>query len=294
MVANDNCSACEFQNGLASSRRYDENRLERNRKPLGRRVQHSNGWRGGSEPNLFKHVGLEAREIPAVGEVFSLDFPLYRTCSSTWGWKQEKFQRWGKCFLLTSPSIEHPPRPQKKARIPTKPGLVSTRALSAGSCFIDRPCCAASPQASHRACPALRSCDKRTIPQTCALYPRSQEGSLTAHLVRKAHESPRKRESQSSSRDALAACSGSRARLELHFGMVHACHAPTAGGFLAHGHAPSAQPAACRIDGEFVLIPHRVAHGVERAFMNHEPRGGRLMKIALAEIARNFFTPVQF
>src|SRR6266566_1206051 len=31
-----------------------------------------------------------------------------RTCSSTWGWKQEKFQRWGKCFLLTSPSIEHP------------------------------------------------------------------------------------------------------------------------------------------------------------------------------------------
>src|SRR2546426_4653016 len=81
MVANDNCSACEFQSGLASSRRYDENRLERNRKPLGRRVQHSNGWRGGSEPNLFKHVGLEAREIPAVGEVFSLDFPLYRTSS---------------------------------------------------------------------------------------------------------------------------------------------------------------------------------------------------------------------
>src|SRR5438046_5539252 len=63
-------------------------------------------------------------------------------------------------------------------------------------------------------CPALRSCDKRTIHQTCALYPRSQEGSLTAHLVRKAHESPRKRESQSSSRDALAACSGSRARSE--------------------------------------------------------------------------------
>src|SRR5438309_6772018 len=81
MVANDNCSACEFQNGLASSRRYDENRLQRTRQPLGRRVQHSNGWRGGSEPNLFKHVGLEAREIPAVGEVFSLDFPLYRTSS---------------------------------------------------------------------------------------------------------------------------------------------------------------------------------------------------------------------
>ena len=139
MVANDNCSACEFQNGLASSRRYDENRLERNRKPLGRRVQHSNGWRGGSEPNLFKHVGLEAREIPAVGEVFSLDFPLYRTSSP----------------------------PLKKARIPTKPGLVSTRAPSAGSCFIDRPYCAASPQASHRACPALGPATKQLYTKNC-------------------------------------------------------------------------------------------------------------------------------
>src|SRR5437773_11887455 len=39
-----------------------------------------------------------------------------RTCSSTWGWKQEKFQRWGKCFLLTSPSIEHPPPALKNRR----------------------------------------------------------------------------------------------------------------------------------------------------------------------------------
>jgi hypothetical protein len=37
-----------------------------------------------------------------------------RTCSSTWGWKQEKFQRWGKCFFLTSPSIEHPPRRKRR------------------------------------------------------------------------------------------------------------------------------------------------------------------------------------
>ena len=29
-----------------------------------------------------------------------------RPCSSTWGWKQEKLQRWGRYFLLTSPSIE--------------------------------------------------------------------------------------------------------------------------------------------------------------------------------------------
>src|SRR6266550_2550718 len=91
-----------------------------------------------------------------------------RTCSSTWGWKQEKFQRWGKCFLLTSPSIEHPPRPQKKrARIPRKPGLVATRALSAGSCFIDRPYCAASPQASHRACPALGPATKQLYTKNC-------------------------------------------------------------------------------------------------------------------------------
>jgi hypothetical protein len=29
-----------------------------------------------------------------------------RRCSSTWGWKQEKLQRWERYFLLTSPSIE--------------------------------------------------------------------------------------------------------------------------------------------------------------------------------------------
>src|SRR6266480_1763101 len=64
--------------------------------------------------------------------------------------------------------------------------LVLTRALSAGSCFIDRPYCAASPSASHRACPGLGLASKETkerYTKTCALYPRSQERSLTAHLV---------------------------------------------------------------------------------------------------------------
>src|SRR6266480_3912295 len=79
--------------------------------------------------------------------------------------------------------FEHPPRPQKRARIPTKPGLVSTRALSAGSCFIDRPYCAASLKASHRACPALGLATKERYTKICALYPRSQERSLTAHLA---------------------------------------------------------------------------------------------------------------
>ena len=150
MVANDNCSACEFQNGLASSRRYDENRLERNRKPLGRRVQHSNGWRGGSEPNLFKHVGLEAREIPAVGEVFSLDFPLYRTSSPPLKKGEDSYEAW----------------------------FGFNQSISAGSCFIDRPYCAASPQASHIGLPGPRSCEKELHTKTCALYPRSQERNL--------------------------------------------------------------------------------------------------------------------
>src|SRR5437879_8897209 len=61
--------------------------------------------------------------------------------------------------------------------------LVSTRALSAGSCFIDRPYCAASPQASHRARPALGLATKELYTKTCALSPRSQERSLTAHLA---------------------------------------------------------------------------------------------------------------
>ncbi len=52
-----------------------------------------------------------------------------------------------------------------------------------GSCFNDRPYCAASPQASHRACPALGLATKELYTKTCALYPRSQERSLTAHPV---------------------------------------------------------------------------------------------------------------
>src|SRR6266566_4229675 len=135
MVANDNCSACEFQNGLASSRRYDENRLERNRKPLGRRVQHSNGWRGGSEPNLFKHVGLEAREIPAVGEVFSLDFPLYRTSS-----------------------------PPQAARIPTASRFVSRDGFGG---FLPQPPTSAEDheEALLLGCPPIDRSDRRNIEQ---------------------------------------------------------------------------------------------------------------------------------
>src|SRR5438876_989405 len=61
-----------------------------------------------------------------------------RTCSSTWGWKQEKFQRWGKCFLLTSPSIEHPPRPQKRARIPKVLWFGFNQSTSSGFRFLSK------------------------------------------------------------------------------------------------------------------------------------------------------------
>src|SRR5207249_7423485 len=52
------------------------------------------------------------------------------------------------------------------------------QSISAGSCFIDRPYCAASPQASHIGLPGPRSCEKELHTKTCALYPRSQERNL--------------------------------------------------------------------------------------------------------------------
>src|SRR5438046_10647678 len=62
----------------------DENRREKQPNSLGRHVQRLREWHGRSEPTLFKYVGLEARETPAVGKIFSLDFPLYRTtCRKT-------------------------------------------------------------------------------------------------------------------------------------------------------------------------------------------------------------------
>jgi hypothetical protein len=36
-------------------------------------------WRGRSEQLSLVHVGWKARKTPAAGEVFFLDFPLYRT-----------------------------------------------------------------------------------------------------------------------------------------------------------------------------------------------------------------------
>ncbi len=41
--------------------------------------QQPSPWRGGSEQISLDHVGWEARKIPATGDVFFLDFSLYRT-----------------------------------------------------------------------------------------------------------------------------------------------------------------------------------------------------------------------
>src|ERR1700680_1872776 len=42
-------------------------------------AQHPTPWRGWSEQISFDHLGWAARKAPAVGKVFLLDFPLYRT-----------------------------------------------------------------------------------------------------------------------------------------------------------------------------------------------------------------------
>jgi hypothetical protein len=42
-------------------------------------AQHPSPWRGSSEQISLDDVGWEARKTPAAGDVFFLDFPLYRT-----------------------------------------------------------------------------------------------------------------------------------------------------------------------------------------------------------------------
>ena len=45
----------------------------------GHMVPQPSTWRGRSEQNSLDQVGCEARKIPAEGDVFFLDFYLYRT-----------------------------------------------------------------------------------------------------------------------------------------------------------------------------------------------------------------------
>src|SRR5258706_1146369 len=70
---------CCFRNGRVSSQRSDENRWEKNPKPLDNDAGQPSTWRGRSEHFLRKHTGCEAKRNPADGIVFLLDFPFYRT-----------------------------------------------------------------------------------------------------------------------------------------------------------------------------------------------------------------------
>jgi hypothetical protein len=77
----------------------------------------------------MKTAGRENRNCWAAVFSIRVDGPAGQNTPSliTWGWKQEKLQRWQKCFLLISPSIEV--RPESRAndclaeKIPTRPGL---------------------------------------------------------------------------------------------------------------------------------------------------------------------------
>jgi len=70
---------CWFRNGQASLQSSDENRWERNPKPLGHQGQQPSIWRGRSKHTRLNKVGCESRKNPAAAEVFSLDFPFHRT-----------------------------------------------------------------------------------------------------------------------------------------------------------------------------------------------------------------------
>jgi hypothetical protein len=73
----------EFQIGLASSLRGDENPSEGKPKSGSPSIHGNDAAR--PEHLQFNYVELEARETPApgeVGEAFSLDFPVYRTALS--------------------------------------------------------------------------------------------------------------------------------------------------------------------------------------------------------------------
>jgi hypothetical protein len=49
-------------------------------------------WRGRSEQNSLDRVGCEARKTPAEGDVFFLDFFLYRTNQDLSAWFDDEFR----------------------------------------------------------------------------------------------------------------------------------------------------------------------------------------------------------
>src|ERR1700677_3424377 len=75
----DHVLLCWFRNRQASLPGSDGNRWERKPQALGHSAQQPSTWCGRSEQLSLDQVGCEARKIPAEGEVFFLDFYLYRT-----------------------------------------------------------------------------------------------------------------------------------------------------------------------------------------------------------------------
>src|SRR6267143_5487941 len=79
-LAPDNHFACRFQNGLASSRSYDENRWGRKPKQPGTAVQRTESMGRKVRTILAHSQGLESKKISGRRRGVFLDFSFYRTC----------------------------------------------------------------------------------------------------------------------------------------------------------------------------------------------------------------------
>jgi hypothetical protein len=86
MVAKfDHVLLCWFRNGQASSPRRDENRWQGKPQPLRNHVAAIRAAGAAATSISAQSVGLESKKTSGRGEVFFLDFPLYRTSSGTNG-----------------------------------------------------------------------------------------------------------------------------------------------------------------------------------------------------------------
>src|ERR1700730_2802538 len=80
MVAKfDRVLLCWFRNGQASSPRRDENRWQGKPKPLRNHMAANRAAGAEARTISAQSVGLESKKTSGRGEVFFLDFPLYRT-----------------------------------------------------------------------------------------------------------------------------------------------------------------------------------------------------------------------
>jgi hypothetical protein len=79
LTPNNHVPLCWFRNRLASLQRSDEKPLVEKTKPLGYNAQQPRLCSGRPKQLSLHRLGREASKIPAVAEVFFLDFPFYRT-----------------------------------------------------------------------------------------------------------------------------------------------------------------------------------------------------------------------